>query len=94
MPKFPINLEKIILYRIYDLRNNTTLKIHYTSNFNQTRKNFKLNSKKNNKPVYQYIRRNGIENFIIEELKKNPVKSLSQLEKDIYTTRGGIHTLF
>jgi len=93
MPKLPINLEKIVLYRIYDRRNNYTYKVHYTTNFNQQRKNFKLDIKKKNDNLFNFIRLSGAEHFNIEEIKKNPVNNMSQLEDDIYRYRGGLNHL-
>ena len=91
MPKLPIDLSKIVLYRIYDRRTNLTYMLHYTTNFNQKRKNFKLDIKKKDNNLYNFIRINGAEHFNIEEVKKNPVNKITQLEDDIYRYRGGLH---
>jgi len=93
MPRYPINYNKMVLYRIYDRRNNLTYKIHYTTNFNQKRKQFKLDVKKNKSVLYSHIRRDGPDHYAIEEIKKVPCNNITELENEVYLYRGGLHLL-
>ena len=83
----------MVLYRIYDRRNDFTYKIHYTTNFSQKKKQFKIDIQKNKGVLFNHIRRDGPEHYALEEIKKLNVTNINELENEVYLYRGGLHSL-